>query len=160
MHKKTEFIEGLVQIISQALNWRDLCKGGLGADGNLSTQTTTLFSIEYTIPHTQLKDVELRSEDDWTTFLEEAGKKATAQGKLVIKEKQVSIIDQRYKCNRFSFDICHRRVRMRLQQINQMTQGAQTKMMRDQRRRRRKRYVVPPVMELPLLTVCKAYSNR
>jgi hypothetical protein len=59
------------------------CKGGLDEHENLSEQTAALFSLEYTIRHTQLKDVELCSKGDWTTFLEEAGKKAVAQGKLV-----------------------------------------------------------------------------
>lgn len=91
MHEKTTFIDGLVQIIGRALNRKDLCRGGLDGDGALEEQTAALFSLEYTIPRTQLKDVELCSEGDWKTFLEEAGKKVAAQGKLVIREKKVNI---------------------------------------------------------------------
>jgi hypothetical protein len=40
--------------------------------------------------------IELCSEGDWITFLEEAGKKAVAQGKLVIREK-VNIPNQQYR---------------------------------------------------------------
>jgi hypothetical protein len=85
IHENTKLIDGLIRIIGQALNRRDLCKGGLDEHGGMEEETTALFSLEYTIPRTQLKDVQLRSEDDWKTFLEEASKKATAQGKLVIR---------------------------------------------------------------------------
>ncbi|KAH9975236.1 hypothetical protein BGW80DRAFT_1250856 [Lactifluus volemus] len=59
IHENTKLINSLIRIIGQALNQRDLCKGGLDEHG-----------------------------DDWKTFLEEASKKVTAQGKLVIREKQ------------------------------------------------------------------------
>ncbi|KAH9982058.1 hypothetical protein BGW80DRAFT_1453013 [Lactifluus volemus] len=71
IHKNTKLIDGLVRIIGQALNWRDLCKGGLDEHGGMEEETTALFHS-----------------NDWKTFLEEASKKATAQGKLVIREKQ------------------------------------------------------------------------
>lgn len=91
IHEKTKFLNGLVQIIGRTLKRRDLCRGGLDRDGNLDRTTSSLFSLEYTIPRTQLKDVEIFCEDDWVTFLEEAGKKPSAQGKLAIKEKLVSL---------------------------------------------------------------------
>jgi hypothetical protein len=94
VHENMKLIDGLVQIIGQALNWRDLCKGGLYEYGGMQKETTALFSLEYTIPHTQLKDVQLHYKDDWKTFLEEVSKKVTAQGKLVIMEKQMSIANQ------------------------------------------------------------------
>ena len=97
MHEKTKFLDGLIQIIGRALNRKDLCKGGLDEHENLSERTAALFSLEYTIPHTQLKDVELCSEGDWITFLKEAGKKAAAQGKLVIREKKVNVPNQQYR---------------------------------------------------------------
>ena len=56
--------------------------------------SAALFSLEYTIPRTQLKDIELSSEHDWETFLGEAGKKPSAQGKLTIKEKLVSLFSR------------------------------------------------------------------
>jgi hypothetical protein len=59
LHEKTKFLDGLVHIIGWALNWKDLCKGGLDEHENLSEQTAALFSLEYTITHTQLKDVKL-----------------------------------------------------------------------------------------------------
>jgi hypothetical protein len=72
----------------KGLNKRDLCKGGIDEKGFLMEAMRALFSLEYTIPHTQLKDVQLLSEADWNTFLEEAGKRPTAPAKLVIKEKR------------------------------------------------------------------------
>jgi hypothetical protein len=88
VHKKTTFIDGLVQIINQALNQKNLCRGGLDGDGDLEEQMAALFLLKYTIPCIQLKDVELCSEGDWKTFLKEAGKKVAAQGKLVIRERR------------------------------------------------------------------------
>jgi hypothetical protein len=57
IHENTKLIDSLVRIIGQALNQRDLCKGGLDEHGGMEEETTALFSLEYTIPHTQLKDV-------------------------------------------------------------------------------------------------------
>ena len=73
---------------------KDLCKGGLNHHGKLNEKSAALFSLEYMIPCTQLKDIELSSEHDWETFLGEAGKKPSAQGKLTIKEKLVSIFSR------------------------------------------------------------------
>jgi hypothetical protein len=92
IHEKTTFVNGLTQIIIHTFKRRDLCRGGLDSDGNLKKKTSDLFSLAYTIPRTQLKDVEILSEYDWGTFLEEAGKKPSAQGKLTITEKLVSLV--------------------------------------------------------------------
>lgn len=92
IHEKTTFVNGLTQIIVHTFKRQDLCRGGLDRDGNLKKKTSDLFSLAYTIPRTQLKDVEILSETDWGTFLEEAGKKPSAQGKLTIRERLVSLI--------------------------------------------------------------------
>ena len=92
IHEKTTFTKGLTQIIVYTLKRQDLCRGGLDSDGNLKKKTSDLFSLAYTIPRTQLKDVEILSENDWGMFLEEAGKKPSAQGKLTITEKLVSLV--------------------------------------------------------------------
>lgn len=91
IHEKTSFMVGLIMIIWNSMNQKDLCKGGLDRQGNLKEKTRALFSLEYTIPRTQLKDIELLSTQDWETFLDEAGKKPSVQGKLTIKEKLVSV---------------------------------------------------------------------
>ncbi|KDR86168.1 hypothetical protein GALMADRAFT_51755 [Galerina marginata CBS 339.88] len=90
LHEKTPFINGLLEIIGHNLKRKDLCKGGVDRHGNLNGASLALFSLEYSIPRTQLKDVDLLSENDWETFLAEAGKKPSAQGKLVIREKPVT----------------------------------------------------------------------
>ncbi|KAF8970923.1 hypothetical protein BDZ97DRAFT_1901917 [Flammula alnicola] len=87
VHENSSFIQGLVKILWQSLQRKDLCQGGLDRHGNLREKTAAMFSLEYTIPRTQLKDIAMVSEDDWETFLEEAGKKPSAQVKLTIKEK-------------------------------------------------------------------------
>ena len=92
IHEKMTFVKGLTQIIVYTFNRQDLCRGGLDSDGNLKKKTSDLFSLAYTIPRTQLKDVEILSENDWGMFLEEAGKKPSAQGKLTIREKLVSLV--------------------------------------------------------------------
>lgn len=92
IHEKTLFINGLVLIIWKTLERQDLCQGGTRADGSLDAKASSSFSLEYTIPHTQLKDVQLLSKDNWLTFLDEAGKKPSGQGKLTIREKIMSII--------------------------------------------------------------------
>ena len=90
IHEETEFLDGLAIIFKKALKRADLCHGGLQRDGSLDAKALSHFSLEYTIPRTQLKDVQLLSQDDWSTFLAEAGKKPSGQGKLVIREKYVS----------------------------------------------------------------------
>ena len=50
----------------------------------------TPFRLEYTIPRSTFKDVEVHSAADWKTYLEQATKKAVAHGKLVIKEQMVA----------------------------------------------------------------------
>jgi hypothetical protein len=92
IHEKTTFINGLTQIIVHTFKRQDLCRGGVDRDGNLKKKTSDLFSLAYTIPRTQLKDVEILSENDWGTFLEEAGNKPSAQGKLTIRERLVSLV--------------------------------------------------------------------
>ena len=92
IHEKTTFVNGLTQIIVHTFKRHDLCRGGVNRDGNLKKKTSDLFSLAYTIPRTQLKDVEILSENDWGTFLEEAGKKPSAQGKLTIRERLVSLV--------------------------------------------------------------------
>jgi hypothetical protein len=94
VHEKITFIKGLVEIMWRQMKRKDLCKGGLDHHGKLNEKSAALFSLEYTIPRTQLKDIELSSERDWETFLSEAGKKPSAQGKLTIKEKLVSIFSR------------------------------------------------------------------
>jgi hypothetical protein len=83
-------MQGLVQILWHDLQRRDLCRGGLDRHGHLKEQTAKMFSLEYTIPRTLLKEVSMTSEKDWDTFLKEATKKPSAQAKLTIKEKLVS----------------------------------------------------------------------
>ncbi len=90
IHKKTSFIDGLYIIIRKTLNRCDLCQGGITCNGDLDECLSALFSLEYTIPHVQnLKDIQLVSEDDWATFLEEASKKSSSTAKLVVREKLV-----------------------------------------------------------------------
>lgn len=92
IHEKTTFVNGLTQIIVHTFKRQDLCRGGVDRYGNLKKKTSDLFSLTYTIPRTQLKDVEILSENDWRTFFEEAGKKPSAQGKLTIRERLVSLV--------------------------------------------------------------------
>ena len=92
IHKKTTFVKGLTQIIVYTFNKEDLCRGSLDSNSNLKKKTSDLFSLMYTIPRMQLKDVKILSENDWEMFLEEAGKKPSAQGKLTIREKLVSLV--------------------------------------------------------------------
>jgi len=144
IHKKTTFANGLTQIIVHTFKRQDLCKGSLDSngnhsDGNLKKKTSDLFSLAYTIPCTQLKDVKILSENDWGTFLEEAGKQPSAQGKLTIREKLVSHIlslipnyllarPPRY----------FRQLRLRLQ-LRLGWKSQVKKMMRTTRRRRKRR---------------------
>lgn len=95
IHEDTKFTEGLSAIIARALGRHDLCQGGTGEDGFLLPRTSELFSLAFTIPrNNSFKDVEMLSEEDWKTFLDDAAKKASkkfnAHGKLVITEKGVS----------------------------------------------------------------------
>ena len=90
IHEKMLFINAIYVIVGRALNRRDLCRAG-GLDHRNYLTPSTPFQLEYTIPrNTSFKDVELRSALDWKTFMEEASKKASPQGKLVVKEKMVS----------------------------------------------------------------------
>jgi hypothetical protein len=90
IHEKSSFIQGLVQILWHNLQRKDLCQGGLDRHGCLKERTAEMFSLEYTIPRTLLKEIAMTSEKDWDTFLEEAAKKPSAQAKLTIREKLVS----------------------------------------------------------------------
>jgi hypothetical protein len=141
IHEKTDFIGGLIQIIGRALKRSDLCRGGLDRSGNLHKKTSSLFSLSYTIPRTQLKDVEILSEDDWATFLEEAGKKPSAQGKLAIKEKLVSLVfsllsNQTQIVNWFNHICYHRQLRPR-QPLRLRLKSRAMKMMRTIGRRKK-----------------------
>lgn len=90
IHKKTLFLDSLAFILQWSLNRPELCQGGLTCNDSLDAKAMALFSLKYTIPCVQsLKDIQLLSEDDWGTFLEEAGKKSTSTSKLIIKEKLV-----------------------------------------------------------------------
>jgi len=90
IHEEMPFINAIYVIVGRALNRRDLCKTG-GLDHRDRLLPSTPFQMEYSIPrNTSFKDVELRSGADWKTFMEEASKKASPQGKLVVKEQIVS----------------------------------------------------------------------
>lgn len=91
IHEKSSFIHGLMEILWRNFRRKDLCKGGLDKNGHLREDTAARFSLEYSIPYSQVKDVSMTSEDDWSTFLDEAGQKPSGRANLVIKEKQVSI---------------------------------------------------------------------
>ena len=116
IHEKTTFIKGLTQIIVYTFNREDLCRGSLDSNGNLKKKTLDLFFLAYTIPHMQLKDVEILLENDWGMFLEEAGKKPSAQGKLTIREKLVSLVSSLISNYLLAQPPCYfRRLRLRLQ---------------------------------------------
>jgi len=77
LHEDTKFTQGLSDIIARALGHRDLCQGGTNEDGRLVLKTSKLFLLAFTIPRSaSFKDVEMLSEEDWKTFLDEVAKKA------------------------------------------------------------------------------------
>jgi len=89
IHEKMPFVNAVYIIVGQSLGRQDLCDaGGLDEDNRLTRVTP--FRLEYTIPRSTFKDVELHSAADWKTFMEEAAKKAVAHGKLVVKEQMVA----------------------------------------------------------------------
>ena len=87
VHERWTFPYALSEILKK-VGHHDLLRGGTNRKGQLLD--TTPFFIEYTVPRTTSKDVALKSEKDWETFIEEVAEKASAQGKLIFTEKLVS----------------------------------------------------------------------
>lgn len=96
VHERWTFLYALTEILKN-IGRCDLLRGGTNAEGQILD--TTPFFIEYTVPRTTSKDVALKSEKDWETFVEEVAEKASAQGKLTITEKQASLYRTCYRCS-------------------------------------------------------------
>ena len=101
VHERWTFPYALSEILKK-VGRRDLLRGGTDRKGQLLDATP--FFIEYTVPRTTSKDVALKSEKDWETFVEEVAEKASAQGKLIFTEKQVSPSRAYHLC---SFSLVH-----------------------------------------------------
>jgi hypothetical protein len=97
IHEKMPFVNAVYIIVGRALGRQDLCEAG-GLDDDDCLTHVTPFRLEYTIPHSTFKDVEVHSAADWKTFIDEATKKAVAHGKLVVKEQMVAFSFGFFSC--------------------------------------------------------------
>ncbi|KAF9034592.1 hypothetical protein BJ165DRAFT_1409884 [Panaeolus papilionaceus] len=76
---------------SQYNNGKDWCKGGMDENKTLigSNGSPTPYTLQYSIPYTQMKDIDMTTEENWEMFIGEVCKCPTPHRKLAVFEREV-----------------------------------------------------------------------